>query len=79
MKHTIHVHQQKMRKGEPAIIDRTYIRSTHHSNLSIVCPHCDKKAAVVIQTTEQDACGAHITIQATKTIGDGKDSETKDE
>ena len=29
MKHIIHVHQQKVKKGEPAIIDRTYKGSTH--------------------------------------------------
>lgn len=64
-----------MRQGKPAIIDRTYKRSTHHTHLIIVCPHCDREAAEVIQTTEQDACGAHITIHATKTLGDGQDSE----
>jgi hypothetical protein len=77
MQHTIHVHQAKMRMGQPAIIDRTYIRSTHHKNLTIVCPHCNKDAAVIVQTTEQDACGAHITIKATKTYGDGLNSENK--
>lgn len=77
MKHVIHVHQANMRQGKPAIIDRTYIRSTHHKNLSIICPHCDKKAAVVVQTTEQDACGAHITIKAVKTKGDGEDAELR--
>jgi hypothetical protein len=66
-----------MRQGKPAIIDRTHIRSTHHRNLKIICPGCDEVAATVIQTTEQDACGAHITIQATKTSGDGPDPEQK--
>ena len=77
MRHTIHVHQAKMRMGQPAIIDRTYIRSTHHKKWKIICPHCQEEAAVVVQTTEQDACGAHITIQAVKTQGDGQNSETK--
>lgn len=76
MKHTIHVHQQKMRKGQPAVIDRTYIRSTHHRRLEIICPcGCDEVAAVVVQSKVQDACGAHIWIEATKTSGDGPDAE----
>lgn len=67
MKHTIHVHQANMRQGKPAIIDRTYKRSNHSMYVAIKCPTCHTTAAEVIQTTAQDACGAHITIQATET------------
>ena len=76
MKHEIHVHQQRMRKGLSAIIDRTYKRSTHHTRLEIICPcGCDEVAAVMVQHTEQNACGAHIWIEATKTVGDGPSPE----
>ena len=79
MRHKIHVHQQKMRQGEPAIIDRTYLRSTHHTSLEIICPcGCDEIAAVMVQSKEQDACGAHIWIEATKTSGDGLDAESRE-
>lgn len=67
VKHVIHVHQQKIRKGEPAIIDRTYKRSTHHHRLSIHCPHCHGVAAVVVQSDTPDSCGARVWIEATET------------
>lgn len=66
MKHIIHVHQQKIRKNEPAIIDRTYKGSTHHSQLAIVC-ECGKKAATVIHSPQPDSCGARVWIEATNT------------
>ena len=76
MKHVIHVHQQRMRSKKPAIIDRTYKRSTHHTKLDIVCKR-GEVAATVIQHEEQDACGAHIWIEAEYTAGDGEDSTVK--
>ena len=76
VKHEIHVHHQNMRAGKPAVIDRTYKRSTHHTRLEILCPcGCDEVAAVMIQSKEQNACGAHIWIEATRTRGDGPESE----
>ena len=57
MKHVIHVHQQKMRKGGSAIIDRTYKGSTHHRRLSIDGP------CVSIQSDTPDRCGARIWIE----------------
>lgn len=74
MRHIIHVHQANMRQGKPAIIDRTYIRSTHHTNLAVLC-ECGKVAATIVQSEQQDACGAHIWIEATKTNGNGYSSE----
>lgn len=67
MKHTIHVHQQKIRKGEPAIIDRTYKGSTHHSRLDILCPECELVAATVIHSPTPDSCGARVWIEAQET------------
>lgn len=68
MKHIIHVHQQKIKQGVAAIIDRTYKGSTHHRTVEIVCPcGCDEVAAVVVQSDEPDACGARVWIEAKKT------------
>ena len=65
MKHTLHVHQQRIKKGEPAIIDRTYKGSTHHERLEIICPcGCDTVAAVFIHSATPDACGARVWIEA---------------
>lgn len=66
MKHVIHVHQQKIRKNEPAIIDRTYKGSTHHTELAIIC-ECGNKAAVVKHSSEPDRCGARVWIEAINT------------
>lgn len=67
MKHIIHVHQQKIRKGLNAIIDRTYKGSTHHRSLDILCPHCGKSAATIKQADEPDKCGARVWIEASYT------------
>lgn len=68
MKHIIHVHQQKIKQGVAAIIDRTYKGSTHHRTVEIVCPcGCDEVAAVVVQSDEPDSCGARVWIEAKKT------------
>lgn len=58
MKATIHVHQWKMRKGEPAIIVRTYKGSTHHRSVRIDGP------ATVVQSSTPDRCGARVWIEA---------------
>ena len=57
MKHVIHVHQQKIKKGEPAIIHRTYKGSTHHRWLVIEGP------CVIVQADTPDRCGARIWIE----------------
>ena len=56
-----------MRKGLAAIIDRTYKGSTHHESLDIICPHCSKTAATVVQSDTPDRCGARIWIEAEET------------
>jgi hypothetical protein len=73
MKHILHVHQQDIKKGLPAIIDRTYQGSTHHTRLEIVCPcGCEEVAAVFVQSPTPDACGARVWIEAraTRPVGD---------
>lgn len=68
MRHVIHVHQQLIKKGEPAIIDRTYKGSTHHARLEIVCPcGCDQVAATMIHSPQPDSCGARVWIEAEQT------------
>lgn len=70
MKHIIHVHQQKIRKNEDAIIDRTYKGSSHHRTLHIICPcGCGHVAATVIQSDNPDSCGARVWINAEITSG----------
>ncbi len=66
MKHVIHVHQQKIRKGEPAVIDRTYKGSTRSRGLAIKC-FCGQTAATVIQSDTPDSCGARVWIEANLT------------
>jgi hypothetical protein len=68
MKHILHVHQQKIRKGLDAIIDRTYKGSTHHRRVDIICPcGCDKVAATIVQSDIPDSCGARVWIEAQQT------------
>tara|TARA_R110002051_G_scaffold252565_1_gene311811 strand:- start:43 stop:342 length:300 start_codon:yes stop_codon:yes gene_type:complete len=57
MKHIIHVHQQKVKKGEPAIIDRTYKGSTHLTRIKIDGP-CE-----IIHSQTPDHCGARVWIE----------------
>ena len=64
MKHIIHVHQQNIKKGINAIIDRTYKGSTHHKSLAIHCPSCGTVSATVVQSDTPDRCGARVWIEA---------------
>lgn len=57
MKSIIHVHQQLIRKGEPAIIVRTYKGSTHHSKVEILGP------STMVHSSEPDRCGARVWIE----------------
>jgi len=57
MKTIIHVHQQLIKKGEPAIIVRTYKGSTHHSEVNIDGP------AKIIHSPTPDKCGARVWIE----------------
>ena len=64
MKHIIHVHQQKIKKGLDAIIDRTYKGSTHSRGLTVLCPNCGHEAAKIVQSDAPDSCGARVWIEA---------------
>lgn len=57
MKKIIHVHQQKIKKGEPAIIVRTYKGSKHYSKVEIDGP------ATIIHSEKPDSCGARVWIE----------------
>jgi len=63
MKTIIHVHQQKIKKNEPAIIKRTYLGSTHHTYLEVLCKGCNEVAAKIVQSKTPDRCGARVVIQ----------------
>ena len=64
MKSTIHVHQQLMRKGEPAIIVRTYKGSSHYSRVEILGP------STVVHAPQPDRCGARVWIETqAKVVG----------
>lgn len=58
MKAVLHVHQQKIRKGEPALIVRTYKGSKHFSRVEIQGP------CVLVHADEPDRCGARVWIEA---------------
>lgn len=57
MKSVIHVHQQKIRKGEPAIIVRTYKGSKHYRRVTIDGP------CVIVHSPTPDHCGARVWIE----------------
>lgn len=56
MKAVLHVHQQEIKKGNPALICRTYKGSTHHRSIVINGP------AQLIQSEVPDSCGARVWI-----------------
>ena len=57
MKAIVHVHQQRIRRGEPAIIVRTYRGSTHHSEVLLDGP------ARIVHSDVPDRCGARVWIE----------------
>ncbi len=57
MKKTIHVHQQLIKKGEPAIIVRSYRGSEHYSRVEIQGP------STMIHSPEPDRCGARVWLE----------------
>lgn len=57
MKKVIHVHQQLLRKGEPAVIVRTYKGSKHYRKVEIQGP------STVIHAETPDRCGARVWIE----------------
>lgn len=57
MKHQVHIHQQRLRKGLPAIIHRTYKGSEYYQTFTI------PKDAVVVQPEKPLSCGARAWIE----------------
>ncbi len=57
MKHQVHIHQQRLRKGLPAIIHRTYKGTTYHTEFVI------PEGAKVIQPEKPLPCGARAWIE----------------
>ncbi len=57
VKKIVHVHQQLLRKGEPAIIVRTYKGSKHYSRVDIQGP------STIVHSPTPDSCGARVWIE----------------
>ncbi len=57
MKHQVHIHQQRLRQGKPAIIHRTYKGSEYHQEFEV------PKGARVIQPEKPLSCGARAWIE----------------
>lgn len=57
MKKTIHIHQAKLRRGEPAIIVRTYKGVSHHRRVEVLGP------CVIVNAASPDRCGARCWIE----------------
>lgn len=57
MKKVIHVHQQLLRQGLPAIIVRTYKGSEHYSRVEINGP------STMVHSPTPDHCGARVWIE----------------
>lgn len=57
VKAIVHVHQAEMRKGNPAIIIRTYKGSTHHREVKFDGPW------TIVQSEVPDSCGARVWIE----------------
>lgn len=53
----IHVHQAKIRKGEPAVIVRRRGKSLHFTRVEIAGP------SVMIHSPVPDSCGARVWIE----------------
>ena len=65
-KKVIHVHQQKIKKGEPAIIVRTYKGSQHFTVVEINGP------SKMVHSPNPDSCGARVWIEThAEVVGDG--------
>ena len=53
----IHVHQQKIRKGEAAVIVRRRGKSQHFTRVEILGP------SVMVHSQTPDSCGARVWIE----------------
>lgn len=57
MRKIIHVHQQRIKQGLPAVIVRTYKGSQHFTRVEINGP------SVMVHSPEPDRCGARVWIE----------------
>ncbi len=57
MKHQVHIHQQRLRQGKPAIIHRTYKGTSYHREYEVPA------GAKVIQPEKPLSCGARAWIE----------------
>lgn len=53
----VHVHQQKIKKGEPAVILRRRGKSRHFTKVEILGP------SVMVHSPTPDSCGARVWIE----------------
>jgi hypothetical protein len=58
MKHIVHIHQQRLRKGLPAIIHRTYKGVEYHDTFEV-----PKNAKVVQSLDKPLSCGARCWVE----------------
>lgn len=54
----IHVHQQKIKKGEPSIIVRRRGKSQHFTHIEIL------GSSVMVHSKTPDSCGARVWIES---------------
>jgi hypothetical protein len=59
MKHQVHIHQQRLRKGLPAIIHRTYKGVEYHQEFEVP----EGKTVKIIQSDKPLSCGARAWIE----------------
>lgn len=53
----VHVHQQKIRKGEPAVIVRRRGKSRHYTQVEILGP------STMVHSPTPDRCGARVWVE----------------
>lgn len=58
-KKIIHVHQQAIKKDEPAVIVRTHAGSSHYTRVEIDGP------SEMVHSPNPDSCGARVWIECT--------------
>ena len=57
MKHQVHIHQQRLRKGLPAVMHRSFKGAEYHREFEI------PQGAKVVQSDKPLSCGARAVIE----------------